>query len=535
MEQNQAQFLSQRLSEDLASLERYVEEFSVFLPLPVCAVNPSGVVVDVNRAVTELSGWEDVEIVGQGLEFLFKDKEKAKDFLAEVFEKGLVKGLELTLTAKNGKEILVNLSGSVRKDQSGNLIGCFVAISDITQFKKLQRELREQVKQRTKELEKANQELKQMLKESKKTEAALANIVEDLNRAKERVQEEQAKTQAVLKSLVDGLMVFDQEDKISLVNPEAEKILDIEQEKALGKRIPDLKNYPKLVKLYRALGNKLEWTGQRYDLVIEKPLERYYQVTVIPLTSRKKRIGLVLIIHDVTRSKEIERLKTEFVSIAAHQLRTPLSAVKWILKMLLDGDIGKLTQEQIDFIQKGYQSNERMIVLINDLLNVARIEEGRFLGEVGEHSLVEIIEEIVADFKEVVKGKKIKINFKKPAKKLPLLKLDREKIALALQNLLDNAVRYSEPGGQVTIAIEYDKMEIKVMVKDNGIGIPEKQQNRLFEKFFRANNAIKIQTGGTGLGLFICRNIVEAHGGKIWFESELSKGTTFWFTLPVKK
>ncbi len=535
MTQSEEQFLSERLSEDLENLERYVEEFSVFLPLPICMVNPSGIIVDVNQAAVSLLGWGDIEVIGQGLEFLFKNKKKAKFFLDQVFEKELVKNYQLVLVNKQKKEIPVNISGSVRKDQEGNVIGCFVAISDITELKKLQEELEEKVAERTKELEATGQQLQKMLKESRRSEKALANIVKDLDEAKEQVQEEKNKTQAALKSLVDGLIVFDKDKKISLINPEAEKILEVKQKQILGKRLKDLKNHPKVFKLYQTLGNKLEWTGQRYEFVLEQPLKRYYQVAITPVTAREKNIGLMVVMHDITRDKEIERLKTEFVSIAAHQLRTPLSAIKWTLKMLLDGDVGEVSEEQRSFLEKGYESNERMINLINDLLNVARIEEGRFLYELEEVSLVEIVEKIINLVKSAAKQKKIKLNFKKPVKKIPLVKVDEEKIELVVQNLLDNAIRYSKAGGEVTVSVEYDKMGVRVMIQDSGIGIPEKQQNRLFKKFFRADNAVKKKTEGTGLGLFICKNIIEAHGGKIWFESEIGKGTTFWFVLPDKK
>ncbi len=533
MSQEEEKFLSRRLSEDLESLERYVEEFSAFLPLAVSIVNPSGVIVDINQAMIDLCRYTNVDLIGQGMDSLFKDKEKAEEFLSLVFKQGLVKNCELVLLHKQGKEIPVSASGGVRKDQDGNIIGSFIALVDITELKKFQGELEKKVEEKTKELQKANQKLEEMLKESKRAEAALVNIVEDLDRAKQQVQEERNKTEAVLKSLVDGLIVFDKNQRISLVNPEAEKILDIKQKQVLGKKFEDLGEQPKMAKLYRVLGKELSWTGQRYEFSVGESLKRYYQVTIAPVSAHKQIMGLMLLIRDITRDKEVERLKTEFVSIAAHQLRTPLSAIKWTLKMLLDEDAGKVSEGQEEFIKRAYQSNERMIALINDLLNVARIEEGRFIYETKECSIVEIIETIIGNLKSLAKQKEITIDFKKPSKKIPLIKIDQEKIELVIQNLIDNAIRYSKTKQSVTVSVEYANMEVKVMVKDNGIGIPENQQKRLFKKFFRADNAVKIQTEGSGLGLFICKNIVEAHQGKIGFESELGKGATFWFILPV--
>jgi signal transduction histidine kinase len=239
-----------------------------------------------------------------------------------------------------------------------------------------------------------------------------------------------------------------------------------------------------------------------------------------------------MILHDVTREKAIERMKTEFVSISAHQLRTPLSAIKWTLKMFLDGDLGELTKEQREFLEKTYKSNERMINLINDLLNVTRIEEGRYLYRPVLADIVPICQSVIDSYREEIEKKNLKFEFKKP-KELPKVRVDIEKISLAIQNLLENAIRYNREGGEIEIVLKEKEKEIEFSIRDTGIGIPKDQQNRVFTKFFRAPNAMRMETEGSGLGLFITKNIIEAHGGKIWFKSEEGKGTTFYFTLPA--
>jgi signal transduction histidine kinase len=251
----------------------------------------------------------------------------------------------------------------------------------------------------------------------------------------------------------------------------------------------------------------------------------------------EEKIGTLIILRDITREKTIERLKTEFVSISAHQLRTPLSAVKWTLRMILDEDLGEISKEQREFLEKTYLSNERMIHLINDLLNITRIEEGRFLYNVKSQDIIEIAEGIISPVKEVAQRKGLRFEFQKSKTEIPKLELDPEKISLVFQNLLDNAVHYTKTGGLVKISIDClkNKKEILISVKDTGIGISKAQQKRVFTRFFRGTNAIKTETQGTGLGLFIAKNIVEAHGGRIWFESKENKGTTFYFTLPVKE
>ena len=391
---------------------------------------------------------------------------------------------------------------------------------------------------KTKELQELSGDLEVKIKERTKTleatRKALINLLEDAKESKKAIEWEKNKTRAALISLSDGLITFNEEKKIVLVNPAAERILDIEEMQVLNKKMVQISGSANLKKLYEVLGRKIEWTGRKYELILEGLLKRFFQVSITPISTDKKQIGLMVVLRDITKEKEIERLKTEFVSIAAHQLRTPLSAVKWILRLLLDGDVGKLSKEQINFLEKGYQSNERMIILINDLLNVAHIEEGRFIYKPSFFSFEDIAQKSIDGLKESIKKREIELVFNKPKNGLSKkIKVDGKKIGLVIQNLLDNAIRFTNPGGKVTISIGYDKINAKVTVEDTGVGIPDKQRSRIFSKFFRADNVVKMETEGTGLGLFICKNIISAHGGKIGFNSKEGEGTAFYFTVPL--
>ncbi len=228
------------------------------------------------------------------------------------------------------------------------------------------------------------------------------------------------------------------------------------------------------------------------------------------------------------------KLKSEFMSIAAHQLRTPLSSIKWIIKMVLDGDMGDINLQQRDFMEKAYSSNERMIALVNDLLNVTRIEEGRFGFEFSSVNITKLIEEMIPGFKQQARIKNLNFVYN-PLKGPLVLVIDPQRMKIALSNLLDNAMHYTPIRGTVELAVESKNDFVEVTVKDTGVGIPNDQKNRVFSKFFRADNVVKMQTEGTGLGLYLTKNIVEKHGGKIWFESKEGKGTTFHFTIPNKK
>ena len=259
-------------------------------------------------------------------------------------------------------------------------------------------------------------------------------------------------------------------------------------------------------------------------------------MSVVPIITAGEKRETLVVLHDISREKMVEAMKSEFVSIAAHQLRTPLAAIKWTMKMLLEGDLGELNEGQMELVNKVYISNERMVNLINDLLNVSRIEEGKYLYKPELVHIEDIVEPLLESYRIEMERRGIDFKIKKPKEKTPTVAVDNEKITLVIQNFLDNAMKYTPKGGSVEISIDYDKdiNRVRVSVKDSGVGIPKNQQLRMFSKFFRAANVIRMETEGSGLGLFISKNIVEAHGGKIWFESEEGKGSTFYFNLPVK-
>lgn len=354
-------------------------------------------------------------------------------------------------------------------------------------------------------------------------------------KVKERTRElriQRDRIMAIITNLVDGLIVIDKDKNIVLVNPNAEKFLGIKagdiQKKSIDKLI---KKNNTIKELFNLINQKGEKNIFREEFALKDPQRLVLEVSTTLLETGET----VIILHDITREKLVEEMKTDFVSIAAHQLRTPVSAIKWSLKMILDGDLGSIKKEQREFLEKAYESNDRMIRLINDLLNVSRIEESRFLYNIQKKDIKDIINNVINRSKTIVEKKGLELQFLFPKKKIPDIEVDVEKIELAIQNLLDNAITYTKPGGKVTISIDYKEpyKELLISIKDTGVGIPKDEQKRIFSKFFRGSNAIKIDTDGSGLGLFIVKNIIEAHNGKIWFESKEGKGTTFYFTLPI--
>lgn len=349
-------------------------------------------------------------------------------------------------------------------------------------------------------------------------------------------EDKKNKIQLIIKNFSDGILVFDEENRLNLINPQAEELLDIKEKEALGKSFSDIMALPNLKPLMGSFEYKKIWGLYKKELFSETKKRLILEITSIPLLEKEEKSGTLLILHDVTREKEIERMKTDFISLAAHQLRTPLSAIKWALAMILEGETGQLNEEQRGLLERTYQSNERMITLIKDLLNVTKIEEGKYIFSYSLENLEVITQEVIDSFQEAIKKKNLKLDFKKPMDgKLPKVKVDREKIKLAVENLIDNAVKYTPLGGGVTVSLKCDKLKIEFKVQDSGIGIPKNQEERVFGKFFRAPQAVQMETDGSGLGLYLTKNIVESHGGEIGFISEEGKGSTFWFTLPLKE
>ncbi len=494
------------LLEDLASLETYARDLFTFLPLPVCLVSSIGIILEVNPAFEKISGYKIEEIIGQSVDSIL-DQAGLKELSEETFKKGFVEAKEIDILRQDKKKIPVRTSTILRKTEKGEIIGYFIAFFDLTDIKKKERELQD-------------------------AQIALLNMLDDTAKGREMAEAAKNETLTIISNFADGLLVFNRESKLSLINPKAIECFKAEAKKIIGKSVSELGQIPVFRPLTNILGADLTKVFRK-EITLRENL--VLEVTILPLLEKKEKIGTLVIVHDITREKLIEKMKTEFVSLAAHQLRTPLSAIKWTLKMLLDGDLGEITKEQKGFIEKTYQSNERIISLINDLLDVTRIEEGRYIYNPQPFQIEKVVQSVIDFYQEEIKKKKLKFEFKKPKKKLPKVKIDAEKMKLVIQNLLDNAIRYTSLGGEVTVSLKDIKKGIEFQIHDTGVGIPKDQQERVFTKFFRAANAIRMDTEGSGLGLYIAKNIIEAHDGKIWFESQEEEGTTFYFTIPIKE
>lgn len=254
-------------------------------------------------------------------------------------------------------------------------------------------------------------------------------------------------------------------------------------------------------------------------------------LTVTPFTSGRQHYAIVLL-QDITQEKAVDRAKTEFVSLASHQLKTPLSAINWFTEMILTGDAGRLKKKQRDYLEEVAHSAVRMTQLVNSLLNLSRLELGTFIIDPELSDLSDIAQETLQELAPEIQNKRHRI-IEQYDTNVPKVMVDMTLTRMIFQNLISNAVKYTPTGGEIKIHIGVEDQDVVISITDNGLGIPKEQQGRLFTKFFRADNAMSSDTEGSGLGLYLIKSVIEAVKGTITFTSTENKGATFRVTIPL--
>ncbi len=361
-----------------------------------------------------------------------------------------------------------------------------------------------------------------------------------------RIRTENREFKNIVLNFDDSLIVYDREFRILFFNPAAERLFNIRASEVLGRVITpqdagqaDWKLFTQVIfpTLAPTVINRSK-SGQYpqvIDLSFDGP-EVDFRVTTMPVTDERGNIlGFMKTISDRTREQFLLRSKSEFVTVASHQLRGPITNVNWALEALSQDK--NLDANNKDLVSNALVAGQLLLKIIEDLINVAKIEEGRFGYTFEPTDLIDFINKILTNVLPQAKRAGIKIYFDRPGEPLPEVMTNQDKLSVVFYNFLDNAIRYNVQNGEVVVKVEKlpDQPFIQVSIKDTGIGIPQVELKKMFMKFFRAENAIKFQTEGSGLGLYINKNIVAAHGGKVWAESEENRGTTFFFTLPTDR
>jgi PAS domain S-box-containing protein len=340
------------------------------------------------------------------------------------------------------------------------------------------------------------------------------------------------RSDAILTSTSDGIIVFDTDDRITFINPAAERMLGRGAETVVG-LVTDTWTLFGVDAPERAMEHRLESCMREIEL--EVPEHRIVDVRVDPvLDAREAFIGSIATIHDVTAEREAMRMKNEFVSTVSHELRTPLTSIKGYIDLILDGDAGEINEIQAEFLGIVKESSDRLVELINDMLDISRIESGRIVLKIEPLDIGDRIASAAATFRAVLDQSGRTIHIDVPSD-LPKAAGDADRIGQVLINFISNAIKYSPEGGDVYITASAAGPMVRVGIRDEGIGIAPEDQERLFSKFYRVDSSLTREIGGTGLGLSICKSIIDIHGGGVGVESEPGYGSTFWFTLPVAR
>ncbi len=355
----------------------------------------------------------------------------------------------------------------------------------------------------------------------------------------EATERDSARLEALFASIGEGVIATDEAGNITRINNTALRLLDIRRRDVLHKHFPSAiiatHNNGTPLGIYERHIVRAFQTGKtihaRTMYQQQSGALLPVQVTVAPILLRGRPIGAIEIFRDLTAEIENDKLKSDFISIASHQLRTPLSAINMYTRMLQNGMAGPLTADQLPYVDTVLLSVKRMNTLINTLLNITRIEAGGITLKLDTLQLDNLAREVLAEFIPAAEAKNITLTAKLPRSMRPTY-TDNLLVKEVCGNLLSNAIKYTPEGGRVTLELSETPKDILWRVTDTGYGIPARDQKNIFLKFFRASNITRMDVGGTGLGLYLIKTITESLGGELWFESVENKGSTFYFTIP---
>jgi PAS domain S-box-containing protein len=357
----------------------------------------------------------------------------------------------------------------------------------------------------------------------------------------ETLLQENLTDEAMLTNIGDGIIATDNKGRITMINKAACEALGWKEKELMGKFIADaipmedesgtiLLAPDRPITKVLSLGKKIV-TSPTNNYIKKDKTKLPVQFTITPVILNGETVGTIEVFRDITKEREIDKAKTEFVSIASHQLRTPLTIINWCMEALMkSGQI--LDKKQQGYLDEIFRASHRMVELINSLLNVSRLELGTFIIEPQQVELLKVANQVLKDIQPQIQKKNITLKTRFPDTMKPVT-ADPKLISIILQNLISNAVKYSKADGKIELHVSNKDKRIIIEVTDTGHGIPKNQQSKIFTKMFRADNARIIDPDGTGLGLYIVKTIVDTAGGRISFTSQEDKGTSFFVSFPA--
>lgn len=367
----------------------------------------------------------------------------------------------------------------------------------------------------------------------------------DMTKHKKRtqeMQEEKARDAALLESIGEGIIAMDEVGRIIRINLQGKTLLGYTQEKIIGKFLVDILSLQdergaaipiEKNPVEMALKNGKKISTHNYYCVRKDGTKFPAYLSASPIYFKKKIIGVIEVFENITHEKEVDKTKTEFISLASHQLRTPLTIISWISEILTSDENKKLAKDQIKHLQEIQEATKRMVDLVNGLLNVSRLELGTFPVEPGEVDMQIVLDTVLQDLTPQIKKKHLSIKKEIDGEQFRLYS-DPNLVQIVLQNILSNAIKFSHENKAITVILSKSKSKITVSVSDQGIGIPKHHQEKIFTKLFRSDNAKEMDPDGTGLGLYITKSVMEVIDSSIAFTSKENVGTTFTLHFPEK-
>lgn len=340
-------------------------------------------------------------------------------------------------------------------------------------------------------------------------------------------------------SIGEGVILLNSSGLIQKINAQAEQMLGIHEEQVTGQKLTDV---TKLLSLDGKVVDAKERPfmhamRQKQKIIFSGAYQRPDQttvparITVAPIIHQDRLLGTIAILVDITAELEAAKIKDEYISLVSHQLRTPLTSMQSYIEMLAS-KCANQNHDTDTCLESLHRINKNMVLLVNRLLNITRIESGRLNIEPESLNIVELIGEITSQYANKLADKKLKLTTRSD-KHLPCITLDKSITALVIDNLITNAIKYSPEHSTIQISAVQTDHDIMIQVKDQGIGIPLKEQSKIFTKFYRASNTQENHTDGTGVGIYMTKKILDMTGGKIWFSSAQNQGTTFFVTFPL--
>ena len=333
----------------------------------------------------------------------------------------------------------------------------------------------------------------------------------------------------IVENMVEGLVAHTADGRILMVNEAAEKFLNVRFADIKDKNIAEINNPSQLlIAVFMPMEDRKELAFSFKDSFEQ---ELFYQIIQVPLSKKKGEI--LKIIRDVSRAKYLDRMKNEYITIMSHKILTPLTNIKWAAGVLSGNNLDERKKQ--GSVKNITDSANKLIEFTSHLLKITEIEEGLFGYKFEKVDMAELAEEVVKNYRQEASRRDIKISTGDLRKNFYFVKGDKNRLVAAMTNYIDNAVKYSPDGGQIEISLQQDKYTLWFSVKDGGIGVSPETVGSLFTKFFRDKRAKAVYTEGTGAGLFIVKNIIEKHGGKVGYDPIKTGGSIFYFTLPVYK